>query len=190
MHKLKDLVIPVITNWCLSYLNIGGDLMGVNNSLRWLEGLFISLFTFSYKINQIFFLFLTSSLFYLTHNNLSCTSLSLPLYLYPPHSIDNSDLSPPSLTFDILHLTPDLQAYLFSSTLLSLKTIHSDSALTSTSIVQYYTGLSGLALKCVRNTQYVTNPGLFQIRFQYILAQQRQNILKSDLKKSRICSIS
>ena len=28
-----------------------------------------------------------------------------------------------------------------------------------------------------------TNPGLFQIRFQYILALQRQNVLKTDLKK-------
>ena len=35
-------------------------------------------------------------------------------------------------------------------------------------------GLSGLAPKWV-------NPGLFQITFQYILAQ-RQNVLKSDLK--------
>ena len=33
-----------------------------------------------------------------------------------------------------------------------------------------------------------TNPGLFQIRFPYILAQ-RQNVLKSDLKKSLICPI-
>ena len=34
-----------------------------------------------------------------------------------------------------------------------------------------------------------TNPGLFQIRFQNILALLRQNVLNSDLKKSRICLI-
>ena len=34
-----------------------------------------------------------------------------------------------------------------------------------------------------------TNPGLFQIRFQYIIKLIEPNVLKSDLKKSRICPI-
>ena len=42
--------------------------------------------------------------------------------------------------------------------------------------------------KIVRLAPDGTNPGLFQITFQYILAQ-RQNVLKSDLKKTRICPI-
>ena len=49
-------------------------------------------------------------------------------------------------------------------------------------------GMSDLGQKWARVVQNGTNLGLFQIRFQYILAQ-RQNVLKSDLKKSRICPI-
>ena len=44
------------------------------------------------------------------------------------------------------------------------------------------TGSPDLAPKWVRLAPNRTNPGLFQIRFQYILA------LKSDLKKSQIWS--
>ena len=39
--------------------------------------------------------------------------------------------------------------------------------------------------KWARLTPNGTNPGLFQIRFQYILAR----VLKSDLKKPRVCPI-
>ena len=46
--------------------------------------------------------------------------------------------------------------------------------------------LDTIKIKLVPNG---TNPGPFQIGFQYILAH-RQNVLKSDLKKSRICPIS
>ena len=47
-------------------------------------------------------------------------------------------------------------------------------------------GMSELAPKWVRLARNGTNPWLFQIRFQYTLA--RQFVLKSDLKKSRICA--
>ena len=50
------------------------------------------------------------------------------------------------------------------------------------------TGWPDLDPKLVRLDPNGTNSGLFQIRFQYILAV-RQNVLKSDLKKSRICLI-
>ena len=46
-----------------------------------------------------------------------------------------------------------------------------------------------LSPELVRLTKKWTNLGLFQIRFQYILALLRQNVLKSDLKKSQICPI-
>ena len=51
------------------------------------------------------------------------------------------------------------------------------------------TRMWGLSPKWARIIPNGTHPGLFQIRFQYILAQRRQNVLKSDLKKSRICPI-
>ena len=46
-------------------------------------------------------------------------------------------------------------------------------------------GMSGLVQECVGLALDGTNPGLFQIRFQYILAHQSKNVLKSDLKKTR-----
>ena len=49
-------------------------------------------------------------------------------------------------------------------------------------------GMVGLAPKWVRLATKGTNPGLFQIRFQYIW-RGAPNALKSDLKKPRICPI-
>ena len=56
------------------------------------------------------------------------------------------------------------------------------------STCRFMAGMVGLPPKWVRLAPTETNTGLFQIRFQYIFAQ-RQNVLKSDLKKSRICPI-
>ena len=51
------------------------------------------------------------------------------------------------------------------------------------------TGLVGLAPKWVRLAPNGTNPGLFQIRFQRIWRRAPIILLKSDLKKPRICLI-
>ena len=53
---------------------------------------------------------------------------------------------------------------------------------------QQNTGMVGLAPKWVRLAPNGTNPGLFQIRFQYIWLDE-PNVLKFDLKKFRICPI-
>ena len=47
------------------------------------------------------------------------------------------------------------------------------------------TGESDLAPNWVKLDPNGTTQGLFQIRFQHM----RQNVLKSDVKKSRICSL-
>ena len=49
-------------------------------------------------------------------------------------------------------------------------------------------GMVGLAPNWVRLVPNGTNPGLFQIRFQYIWLYE-PNVLKCDLKKSWICPI-
>ena len=52
-------------------------------------------------------------------------------------------------------------------------------------VVRFHPGMPGLAPNWVRlEPNYITNLGLFQIRFQYILSQ---NVLKYNLKKSHFC---
>ena len=117
-----------------------------------------------------------------------------------PHFLHSATFSFPSLLNDVIHLSAPSPWRLLLPTILPL-TQHSRFMITL-----FFIGWPDLGPKWVRLTPNGTNPGLCQIKFQYILAKSdksgpfsdqisvhfgavRQNVLKSDLNKSRICPI-